>query len=338
MEDGPRVAIGGPYFEDLERGQVFDAPGLTLTWGHAAIHQAIAGDRMLLPLDAPLSRQVTGSGDALVHPNLVCDVAIGQSTVPTQRVLGNLFYRGLVLLRQVFRGDTLRTRTEVVALKQNRTRPDGSASGLAVLRIQTRNQHDEAVLDFYRCPMIPMRDPSVQTGHADGFDQISKELDAERVRAAVPAWDYAAMRPRVSVPGAEVRPGTVHVVEGRDTVTTAPELARLTLNIAMTHRDGGAGFHGRRLVYGGQTISIAAAHAARALPALATIVAWRSCEHPAPVFEGDILSTEVAVGDVSHLEDADATLADLRATVNADRGDGEPPEQVLDWAFVGVLA
>ena len=174
MKEGRRVTVGGPYFEDLERGQVFDAPGLTLTWGHAAIHQAIAGDRLLLPLDAPLSRAVTGSEDALVHPNLVCDVAIGQSTVPTQRVLGNLFYRGLVLLRPVFRGDTLRTRTEIVALKQNQARADGSASGLAVLRIQTDNQRGEPVLDFYRCPMIPLRDPSVATGHADGFDEISK--------------------------------------------------------------------------------------------------------------------------------------------------------------------
>ena len=120
MEADRRVTVGGPYFEDLERGQVFDAPAMTLTSGHAAIHQAIAGDRMLLPLDAPLSRKVTGCDEALIHPNLVCDVAIGQSTVPTQRVLGNLFYRGLVLLHQVFRGDTLRTQTEVVALKQNR--------------------------------------------------------------------------------------------------------------------------------------------------------------------------------------------------------------------------
>ena len=40
----------------------------------------------------------------------------------------------------------------------------------------------------------------------------------------------------------------------------------------------------------------------------------------------------------SRLGATDATLADLRAIVHADRGTGEPPEQVLDWAFVGVLA
>jgi acyl dehydratase len=70
---------------------------------------------------------------------------------------------------------------------------------------------------------------------------------------------------------------------------------------------------------------------------LATIVAWRSCEHSAPVFEGDVLSTEVAVGATSQSEHG-ATIADLRAIVHADRGTGETPEQVLDWAFVGVLA
>jgi acyl dehydratase len=338
MDDGRRVTVGGPYFEDLERGQVFDAPALTLTWGHAALHQAIAGDRMLLPLDAPLSREVTGSDDALVHPNLVCDVAIGQSTAPTQRVLGNLFYRGLVLLRPVFRGDTLRTRTEVVALKQNRARPDGSSSGLAVLRIQTRNQRDEPVLDFYRCPMIPLRDGAAATGHADGFDEISAELDPARVEAAVPEWNYTALRSRLGDAAEAPEPGTAYELEGRETVTTAPELARMTLNVAMTHRDADAGAHGRRLVYGGQTISIAAAHAARALPQLATIVAWRSCRHSAPVFEGDVLSTEVVVVTTSRPPHADATLADLRATVHADRGTGEPPEQVLEWEFVGVLA
>ena len=259
MEADRRVTVGGPYFEDLERGQVFDAPAMTLTWGHAAIHQAIAGDRMLLPLDAPLSREVTGSEDALIHPNLVCDVAIGQSTVPTQRVLGNLFYRGLVLLRQVFRGDTLRTRTEVVALKQNRPRADGSASGLAVLRIQTQQPARRAGARLLSLPDDPAARPRRRYRPRR---RLRRDLPAssipERVRAAIPSWDYEAMRARVAEPGAAFEPGTVHVIEGRDTVTTAPELARLTLNLAMTHRDGGAGTHGRRLVYGGQTISIAA--------------------------------------------------------------------------------
>ncbi len=338
MSQQTAVGVGGPHFEDLERGQVFEAPAMTVDSGHAAIHQAIAGDRLALPLDATLCREVTGAESPLVHPNLVCDVAIGQSTVPTQRVLGNLFYRGLVLLRPVFAGDTLRTRTEVVALKQNRPRSEGPATGLAALRIQTENQRGEPVLDFYRCPMLPLRDPAVATGHEDGFESISSELEMDRVRAAVPDWRYGALRERVPPEVADPSPGAVFAIEGRDTVTSAPELARLTLNLAMTHRDPAAGAHGRRLVYGGLTISIAAAAASTALPGLATIVAWRSCDHSAPVFEGDVLSVELELSELHGLDDDGATLADLRAIVHADRGTGEPAEQVLDWRFLGVLA
>src|SRR4051794_34255829 len=196
---GAKVRVGGPYFEDFEVGQVFeDAPGLTLTFGHAALHQALVGDRLRLALDADLSRAITGNANALLHPNLVTDVAIGQSTGPTQRVRGNLFYRGLVLLRPVFRGDTLRTRTEVVALKQNRPKDDGPGTGLVVLRITTNNQGDEPVLDFWRCAMIPMRDPQAQTGHADHFEGISQELDMARVEAAVPDdWRFDVFREQV---------------------------------------------------------------------------------------------------------------------------------------------
>jgi hypothetical protein len=55
--------IDGPYFEDLHLGQRFDnSPGLTLTEGLAAAHQAIVGGRLPLALDRELSRRVIGEG------------------------------------------------------------------------------------------------------------------------------------------------------------------------------------------------------------------------------------------------------------------------------------
>src|SRR5438445_700308 len=156
-ELGRRIRIGGPHFEDLSRGQVFeDAPAVTLTDGHAAVCQAIFGDRLRLPLDAALCAAVTGSAAVLAHPMLVCNVVIGQSTGPSQRVRGNLFYRGLVLLRPVFIGDTLRTRTEVVGLKQNAIREGRPSTGLVALRIRSENQRGEPVRDFWRCPLLPL--------------------------------------------------------------------------------------------------------------------------------------------------------------------------------------
>ena len=336
MQTGERILVGGTYFEDFEVGQSFDdAPALTLTSGHAALHQALLGDRLRLPLDAELSREVTGRDEPLAHPNLVCDVAIGQTTGPTQRVRGNLFYRGLVLLRPVHIGDTLRTSTEVVGLKQIRP---GSGTGLVALRMKTQNQHGEPVLDFWRCPMIPLRDPDAVTGHAGSFDEIPKELDPDELGTAVPAgWGFD--RFRELVPGehfSDLCPGTVYEVEGRDTVTAAPELARLTLNVAMTHTDAGASAHGKRLAYGGHTIAVAAAQAVRALPNLMTIVAWRSCEHTGPVFEGDVLSTELTVEGTHPL--AAGGLVDLRAVTAAEHDGKGERTPVLDWRFLGLMA
>src|SRR6478735_3551361 len=74
-----------------------------------------------LSLDTDLAHAVVGANTALAHPALVCDVAIGQSTLATQRVKANLFYRGLRFHRFPVIGDSMHTRTEVVGLKQNTT-------------------------------------------------------------------------------------------------------------------------------------------------------------------------------------------------------------------------
>jgi len=339
-----RIEIGSPWFEELKRGQTFDdAPAVTLTSGHAALHEAVFGDRLRLPLDAELSRAVTGSDRTLANPNLVCNVAIGQTTAPSGRVIGNLFYRGLVLQRPVFLGDTLRTTTTIAALRQNRARPGRPATGMAVFEMHVENQHGETVLHFWRCPMLPCRDPEADTGHADSFDAIATELDMDRVRAAVPPdWRLDTFRERLSgVHFGDVPDTATFAVEGRDTVTCAPEIARLTLNVAGAHTDAGASSHGRRLVYGGHTISTAAAQLTRALPNLVTFVAWRSCDHTAPVFEGDVLRSEFEL-EAKHPLAGGGGLLDLRTRVYAERG-AEAPEPgedvlVLDWRALGLMA
>lgn len=348
---GQRIHIGGPYFEDLSVGQVFDdAPALTLTSGHAALHEALFGDRLRLPLDATLSAAVTGREEPYAHPLLVCNVAIGQSTGPSQRVRGNLFYRGLVMLRPVFLGDTLRTSAKVAGLRQNRPRPGRPATGMVALKVRAINQRGEPVLDFWRCPMIPLRDPSAATGHIDSFDDIPAELDPTAIEAAVPpGWKLEAFGDAAGGRHFEdILTGVTYQIEGRDTVTSGPELARLTLNIAQTHADAHAGVYGRRLVYGGHTISMASAHVVRALPNLVTILAWRSCDHTGPVFEGDILRSEVTV-EAKHPLSGGHGMLDLHAVVYATRGGDGPPSEdagdspqsetkVLDWRLIGLMA
>jgi 2-methylfumaryl-CoA hydratase len=340
----PVVTVDSPYFEDLTVGMVFDeAPETTLTSGHAAFHAALFGDRLRLPLSDPLCRAVMGSDRLLAHPNLVCNVAIGQTTAPTQRVRGNLFYRGLVLQRPVFIGDTLSTSTEVVACRQNRPKPGRDATGMAVLQVHVENQHGETVLHFWRCPLLPCRDPDANTGADDSFDAIPAELNMDAVRAAVPGdWRLDLFRRAAVGPHFDqIEVGTHYVVEAADTVTAAPELARLTLNLARAHTDAAASPYNRRLVYGGYTISMASAQLSRALPNLVSLIAWRGCDHRAPVFEGDRLQTEFEV-TAKHALDGGGGLVDLRVLVTAERAQDAPEpgkrECVLDWRLLAQMA
>ena len=341
MEEGRTVAVGGPYFEDLEAGRPSTRPALTLTWGHAAIHQAIAGDRLRLPLDAELSRAVTGADEALVHPNLVCDVAIGQSTVPTQRVLGNLFYRGLVLLRPVFRGDTLRTRTEVVALKQNRPRPDGTASGLAAAADPDREPARRAGPRLLPLP----DDPPARPGRRHrARRRLRRDLPGARPgRRSAPRSRGLGLRRaarRARRAASRVEPGTVYAIEGRDTVTSAPELARLTLNLAMTHRDGGRrGARAPARLRGPDDLDRRRARGDGAARRWRRSSPGEAASTPRPSSRATCSATELTVvADIASPTGPaprSPTCAPSSTPTEEARG---PPEQVLDWAFLGVLA
>ena len=270
------------------------------------------------------------AGAPIAHPALVWDVAIGQSTVATGRVVANLFYRGLMLRRPVRLGDTLRTTTDVVARRENRPKEGRRATGLAVLHIRTVDQEDRPVLDFTRCAMLPLRDePTGAPGDEVGG---AADLDADSLRAAAEGLDLAVYR--AAVPGPhfdDVPEGWAEEIEGGDVVDSAPALARLTANVAMAHLDATSTADGRRLVYGGHAIGLAAAQATRALPALVTILGWHACDHTAPVFEGDTLRSRIELERRERLP-AGGGLLHLRSRVSGEESD------VLDWRFVAVLA
>ena len=326
------IAVGGPYFDDLTVGQVFDdAPSMTLTSGAAALHQAIVGDRLRLPLDAHLSATVTGEAGPLAHPGLVCDVAIGQSTVATHHVKANLFYRGLRFHSFPHIGDTLYTRTEVVGLKANTVKPGRRPTGLAALRMETTDQSGRKVLDFYRCAMIPFSATwDADTVHA--HDDLSSIGPRDEPAYAVPAgWDLTGL-PTSAVPPAQLAGATY--LSSADVVSSAPDLARLTLNIAATHHDSRAN-DGQRLVYGGHTIGLALAQATRALPNMVTVLGWQSCDHLAPVHEGDLITTRLHVESARAVSEAAAVL-ELRSLAEV-VGDEAEPVPVLDWKFTALL-
>lgn len=328
--DPSRHSVGGPWFDDLEVGQVFDtAPAITLHEGLAAAHQAIVGDRLRLSLDRELALSVTGASH--VPPAMVWNIAIGQSTVVTPRVKANLFYRGLRLRRFPAFGDVLHTRTEVVGLRQHGVRPGRPETGAVALRITTANHNGEAVLDFWRCAMLP-RDPAragTDSGRHDDLSGIG--MAARPLWEVPPGWDLGRYRDAIAGPHFDPAwAGSEWIVDADDVVSGAPELARLTLNIAAVHHDDRAGA-GERLVYGGHTIALALGQICRAFPNLVTVLGWHSCDHTGPVREGDTLTSVIGVERAQPLG-ANSVALHLRSIVST------AGRVVLDWRVVVLSA
>jgi acyl dehydratase len=328
--------VAGPFFEQLALGQVFsEAPPVRLTDGMVAVHRSIVGGRTALGLDADLASEVMRTDGALAPPALVWDVAIGQSSLATHEVIANLYYQDLRFLRAPLVGDTMHTTTTVEDLRQNTPRPGRRTTGLAALHVQTVDHAGRPVLDFIRCAMLPLRDQDLQTDtDDDSGEHVAAEPMSQDYVQAVRGWDLKAFR--AARPGrhfTDIEAGERFTVAAGDVVSSAPELARLTLNIAAVHHDSSRSNAGR-LVYGGHTIGLALHQAWRCLPNLVTVLAWKHCDHLAPVHEGDLIRTTLEVEKLEPWGDGGLVHLRSRAVASSVSGDAD----VLDWRFVALMS
>jgi 2-methylfumaryl-CoA hydratase len=315
-----------PYAEDLTIGVPLEtAPDITVDSGLAAQYLAITGDQLRLALSDPLSRTVTGQRRRLANPGLVISLSIGQSTVATQRVIANLNYANLTMQRPVHIGETIRTVVTPLAASWTRSGVD-RAKVLLSMRLTT--EKGETIADYQRLALLPVRDPDrFQVVRTNSTPVVPDLVD---FAACVPgSWNSPRRNSRVDLAPGDILDDTL-----ADTASSARELVRMTQNLAGAHRDARLGPSGSRLVYGGHTVGLAQASLSRTLPDLLTILAWRSCDHVAPVFEEDLLQFTTTVDDV--VESRGFRLADLSVTATAHRL-GHEPSTVLRWSPVVLL-
>lgn len=277
----------GPFFEDLEPGRTYQSDGLTLTDGHAAWFQSLAGDRNPLHLDDRIAH-AAGLPRAPLSTALLAHVAIGHSTVATHEVVANLFYSNVLFPRPIMPGATLTTTTTVLARAEAAARADRPARGKAMLGITTVDDEGRVVVDMTRTALV-LKASRDDTGAGDVVEPPLRETVT--LAAALREWGALAESLPPGAPG--WRDAVVGSDDMADPVTGALELVRVTGNLAKAHRDVRFGQDSRRLVYGGHTLSLAQAAVARSIGAPHAVVGWQFCTHPAPVFEEDLLVTSV---------------------------------------------
>ena len=276
----------GNFFEDFTLGQVLEhATPRTITEGDRALYQALYPTRFALASSAEFARQV-GLERHPVDELIAFHVAFGK-TVPdiSLNAVANLGYAECRFLQPVFAGDTVRTSSEVIGLKQN----SNGKTGVVYVRSTARNQRDEVVLEWCRWVMVNKSDPD-----APAPETVVPDLTAvvDAADLVVPAgldftsYDDVAAGERHRLGDYEVGEKIDHV----DGVTlTDPEhmlATRLWQNTAKVHFNTQVRPDGNRLIYGGHVISMARALSFNGLANAQLIAAVNAGAHAAPALAG----------------------------------------------------
>ncbi|HDR29522.1 MaoC family dehydratase [Rhodovulum sp.] len=280
----------GCFFEDYHVGQVIaHAVPRTLSGGERALYHALYPARHAV-YSSDAFAQSCGLPGAPMDDLIAFHTVFGK-TVPdiSLNAIANLGYAEGRWHRPVWPGDTLRSESEVIGLKEN----SNGRSGVVWVRTRGLNQRGELVMDYVRWVMVRKRDataPAPETVVPALADSVAPRdlvlpegLDFTRydfTRAGEPhRWgDYAV--------------GEVIDHVDRVTVEEAEHMlaTRLWQNTAKVHFDATLREDGRRLIYGGHVISLARALSFNGLANAQMIVGLNAGAHANPCFAGDTVA------------------------------------------------
>ncbi|GGD73328.1 MaoC family dehydratase [Croceicoccus mobilis] len=136
--------MAGVWFDEMEVGQVFDHPiRRTVTETDNVLFTTMTHNPARLHLDEEYMKG-TEYGQRLVNSCLTLSLMVGISVNETTLGTGvaNLGWDEVRFPKPVFHGDTLRIETEVVALRESKSRP---GQGIVTFEHRAYNQHDELV-------------------------------------------------------------------------------------------------------------------------------------------------------------------------------------------------
>lgn len=135
----------GLWFDELSVGQVFDHPlRRTITETDNVMFSAMTHNPARLHLDEEYCQTETEFGQRIVNSGftlaLMVGISVGDTTLGT--AVANLGWDEVRFPKPIFHGDTIRVETEVLELRESRSRPD---QGIVVFAHRAYNQRDELV-------------------------------------------------------------------------------------------------------------------------------------------------------------------------------------------------
>lgn len=145
--------MAGRYFEEWQIGdRVVHEIRRTVTETDNLLFSTMTHNPQPLHLDIEAAK-ASEFGQILVNGTftfaLMVGLSVGDTTLGT--LVANLGYDKLVMPKPVFIGDTMRAETEVVELKDSKSRP---GAGIVTFRHELHNQRDEIVCQCLRTALL----------------------------------------------------------------------------------------------------------------------------------------------------------------------------------------
>jgi 2-methylfumaryl-CoA hydratase len=279
----------GRFFEDYRIGQVIThAVPRTVSGGERALYHALYPARTALYSSDEFAR-ACGLSQSPIDDLIGFHIVFGK-TVPdiSLNAVANLGYAEGRFLQPVYPGDSLRSQSEVIGLKQN----SNGKSGVVWVRTQGMNQHGARVLEYVRWVMVRKRDPGMDAPETV-VPKLASVVPSDRL-CVPPGLDFSEYDFALS--GEAHRWGDYAIGEQIDhvdgvTVEEAEHMlaTRLWQNTSKVHFDGTQRADGKRLIYGGHVISMARALSFNGLANAQMIAAINAGTHANPCFAGDTI-------------------------------------------------
>ncbi len=148
----------GRYFEDFKVGDVYEhRPGRTINESDNTTFTLLTMNQHPVHFDAEYAKQ-SEFGQLLVNSCLTLSIIAGMSVSDvSQKTIANLGWDKVRMPAPVFNGDTLYAESEVLAIRESKSRP---TQGIVTIKTVGKNQDGVEVMSFERAMLIP------KCGHA----------------------------------------------------------------------------------------------------------------------------------------------------------------------------
>ena len=149
----------GRYYEDFTVGDVYaHRPGRTISEADNTWFSLLTMNQNPLHVDAAYSSK-TEFGEPLVNSCLTLSILVGLSVNDVSyRTIANLGWNDVRLTAPVFAGDTIYAESEVIAMRESRSRP---GQGIVTVKTTGRKSDGTVFMTFERTILVPKRGQGV---------------------------------------------------------------------------------------------------------------------------------------------------------------------------------